>query len=101
MSTYDAAVVLQYHTWAVPCSPTVLLEQPRAQLCAHGSGARLRLRGGEELACRAVVGADGVRSAVAAKLGVPPPNLAGYTAYRHDFADELTTRLLLDCLMIA
>ena len=43
----------------------------------------MRLRGGEELACRAVVGADGVRSAVAAGLGVPPPNVAGYSAYRH------------------
>ena len=46
------------------------------------TGARLRLRGSEELACRAVVGADGVRSAIAASLGVPPPNVAGYSAYR-------------------
>ena len=54
----------------------------------------MRLRSGEELTCRAVVGADGVSSAVAATLGVRPPNLAGYTAYRHDFADISTAPVL-------
>ena len=51
------------------------------------------------MACRAVVGADGVRSAVAAKLGVAPPNLAGYTAYRRVLADGLERRRVHDRAM--
>jgi 2-polyprenyl-6-methoxyphenol hydroxylase-like FAD-dependent oxidoreductase len=47
-----------------------------------GGGATVELVGGEALPAAAVVGADGVRSAVAAGLGVPAANYAGYTAYR-------------------
>lgn len=47
------------------------------------TGATLRLQNGEEMRCRAVVGADGVGSRVAAAIGVPPPNFAGYSAYRY------------------
>ena len=35
-----------------------------------------------ELRCRAVVGADGVRSSIAAALGLGAPGYAGYTAFR-------------------
>ena len=35
-----------------------------------------------ELRCRAVVGADGVRSSIAGALGLGAPAYAGYTAYR-------------------
>ena len=47
------------------------------------TGATIRLQNGEEMRCRAVVGADGVGSQVAAAIGVPPPNFAGYSAYRY------------------
>lgn len=37
---------------------------------------------GRKLAGRVIVGADGVRSAVARGLGVPPPNMSGQMAFR-------------------
>jgi 2-polyprenyl-6-methoxyphenol hydroxylase-like FAD-dependent oxidoreductase len=42
----------------------------------------VRLQGGETLQGALVVGAEGVRSPVAAQLGVRPQNYAGYSAYR-------------------
>jgi len=42
----------------------------------------LKLSSGQRLRCRMVVGADGVRSAVASHVGVQPPRYAGYVAYR-------------------
>jgi 2-polyprenyl-6-methoxyphenol hydroxylase-like FAD-dependent oxidoreductase len=42
----------------------------------------VRLQGGEALQGALVVGAEGVRSPVAAQLGVRPQNYAGYSAYR-------------------
>ena len=44
--------------------------------------AAVRLQGGEALQGALVVGAEGVRSPVAAQLGVRPQNYAGYSAYR-------------------
>lgn len=49
---------------------------------ATASGAALQLRSGQRLECLAVVGADGVRSAVAAAAGRPAPNYCGQSAIR-------------------
>ncbi|KAL4433828.1 hypothetical protein ABPG75_000269 [Micractinium tetrahymenae] len=46
------------------------------------SGAALLLESGQRLECLAVVGADGVRSAVAAAAGRPAPNYCGQGAIR-------------------
>ena len=54
----------------------------RASSNAICAGPSVTLHSGETLRCRVVVGADGVRSAVAQSLGVPPPNYAGYVSYR-------------------
>lgn len=40
------------------------------------------LADGRQLPGRIIVGADGVRSAVASGLGVPPPNVTGQMAFR-------------------
>lgn len=47
-----------------------------------GAGIALKLRDGSEVEASVVVGADGVRSAVACHLQLPGPNYAGYAAYR-------------------
>lgn len=49
---------------------------------AEGAKPAVRLLSGEALRCRAVIGADGVRSKVAAALGLGPANFAGMTAHR-------------------
>lgn len=55
-------------------------EQPGA---APGAGSVVvGLQGGQELRCRLLVGADGVRSAVAQHLALPAPGYAGYIAFR-------------------
>ena len=46
------------------------------------SAAAVRLEGGEVLQGVLVVGAEGVRSPIAAQLGVGSQNYAGYSAYR-------------------
>jgi 2-polyprenyl-6-methoxyphenol hydroxylase-like FAD-dependent oxidoreductase len=55
----------------------------------EGDGAVVTLADGSSARCAAVVGADGVGSAVAASLGLPPPRYVGYTAVRGvaDFGD--------------
>lgn len=47
-----------------------------------GQPAMVKLADGREIAASLVVGADGVRSAVADHLQIPKPNYAGYLAYR-------------------
>ena len=42
------------------------------------------LENGEQLRAPILVGADGVRSRVAAHLGLKQPNYSGYIAYRSD-----------------
>lgn len=42
----------------------------------------MSLESGEQLRAPILVGADGVRSRVAANLGLKEPNYAGYIAYR-------------------
>ena len=46
------------------------------------SGAEVELASGERLGCRAVVGADGVKSRVTAMLGLPPVRYAGEVYFR-------------------
>ncbi|KAK9839598.1 hypothetical protein WJX84_010628 [Apatococcus fuscideae] len=46
------------------------------------NGALVTLEDGRRMRFRAVLGTDGIRSRVAACLGMPPPNYAGYAAYR-------------------
>lgn len=45
-------------------------------------GTRVILQSGEIVRGRAVVGADGARSAVASALNMGVPSYAGYSAYR-------------------
>ena len=42
----------------------------------------MELSSGERLRCKAVVGADGVKSRIAAKLGLKPATYAGEVYYR-------------------
>jgi 2-polyprenyl-6-methoxyphenol hydroxylase-like FAD-dependent oxidoreductase len=49
---------------------------------AGGGGPVLQLSNGQQLSCDVCVGADGANSVVAAHLGLPPTNYAGYVAYR-------------------
>lgn len=46
------------------------------------AGVSVSLESGEQLRAPILVGADGVRSRVAANLGLKEPNYAGYIAYR-------------------
>ena len=46
------------------------------------AGVDVILENGEQLRAPILVGADGVRSRVAAHLGLKDPNYAGYIAYR-------------------
>ena len=46
------------------------------------AGAEVELSSGERLRCKAVVGADGVKSRIAAKLGLKPATYAGEVYYR-------------------
>ena len=54
----------------------------------------MSLESGELLRGPVLVGADGVRSRVAAALGLREPNYAGYIAYRsaHRFLQQLLQR---------
>jgi 2-polyprenyl-6-methoxyphenol hydroxylase-like FAD-dependent oxidoreductase len=49
-------------------------------ICA---GAVVELADGRQIPCRAVVGCDGVRSRIAAQLGLPPALYAGEVYYRY------------------
>lgn len=42
----------------------------------------MQLADGSSLSCDVLVGADGANSKLAQQLGLPPPNYAGYVAYR-------------------
>ena len=46
------------------------------------AGAEVELSSGERLRCKAVVGADGVKSRIAAKFGLKPATYAGEVYYR-------------------
>ena len=46
------------------------------------TGATVTLEGGQEVRAPLVIGADGVRSRIAAQLGLRSANYAGYIAYR-------------------
>lgn len=63
-------------------------------------GAAVLLESGQRLACLAVVGADGARSAVAAAAGRPPPNYCGQSAVRGvaRFPGGLPPELAADCI---
>ncbi|KAL4450754.1 hypothetical protein ABPG77_001110 [Micractinium sp. CCAP 211/92] len=61
---------------------SLVLGAPIAAAEATASGAALQLQSGQRLECLAVVGADGVRSAVAAAAGRPAPNYCGQSAIR-------------------
>lgn len=50
-------------------------------LLASG-GTVVQLADGSSLSCDVLVGADGANSKLAQQLGLPPPNYAGYVAYR-------------------
>ena len=50
--------------------------------CILPAGAEVELSSGERLRCKAVVGADGVKSRIAAKLGLKPATYAGEVYYR-------------------
>ena len=53
------------------------------QLAAHGgAGAEVELSSGEVLRCRAVVGADGTKSRIAAGLGLKRASYAGEVYFR-------------------
>jgi 2-polyprenyl-6-methoxyphenol hydroxylase-like FAD-dependent oxidoreductase len=61
--------------------------------------AAVLLEGGEALQGALVVGAEGVRSPIAAQLGVGAQNYAGYSAYRwlwHGALDGTVLRPVLD-----
>ncbi|EIE23272.1 FAD/NAD(P)-binding domain-containing protein, partial [Coccomyxa subellipsoidea C-169] len=53
-----------------------------ADVHATETGAEVELATGERLRCKAVVGADGVKSRIAAKLGLKPATYAGEVYYR-------------------
>ena len=46
------------------------------------AGAVVELSSGERLPCKAVVGCDGVKSRIAASLGLKPASYAGEVYYR-------------------
>ena len=48
------------------------------------AGALVTLEDGRRMRFRAVLGTDGIRSRVAASLGMSTPNYAGYAAYRSE-----------------
>ncbi len=48
------------------------------------AGVSVSLESGEQVRAPILVGADGVRSRVAAHLGLKEPNYSGYIAYRWD-----------------
>ncbi len=58
------------------------------------TGAEVELATGERLRCKAVIGADGVKSRIAAKLGVKPATYAGEVYYRWD----CSLQSLLPCM---
>lgn len=56
-------------------------------VASQQGGVTLTLEDGRTVTCRALVGADGVRSAVSRHLGLPRPNYAG--AHVRCFGDSL------------
>ncbi|KAK9825737.1 hypothetical protein WJX74_003165 [Apatococcus lobatus] len=55
---------------------------PISDVSPDVNGALVTLEDGRRMRFRAVLGTDGIRSRVAASLGMSTPNYAGYTAYR-------------------
>lgn len=73
----------------MPCKTNVLLLKVHATQEGRESdgillhaGVSVKLRSGETVRGRIIVGADGARSAVAAALNMAVPSYAGYSAYR-------------------
>ena len=57
----------------------------------------MSLENGEQLRAPILVGADGVRSRVAAHLGLKQPNYSGYIAYRWDYWCHCCEKCLCSC----
>jgi 2-polyprenyl-6-methoxyphenol hydroxylase-like FAD-dependent oxidoreductase len=53
-----------------------------AHIAPVPSGAEVELCNGDRLRCKAIIGADGAKSFIAAKLGLPPAKYCGEVYYR-------------------
>ena len=91
VGTHEARVVARADLVATLAAPLLAASPDAVRYGARvvaatpspdGRSATVTLADGASAVCRAVVGADGVGSAVAAGLGVRPPRYVGYAAVR-------------------